>query len=161
MTLKEQIMKLQTYKMYEGENAVYVERDDVLKALEQQSCYNPDEWCHDCSEYDQEKHCCPRFNRVIRNTVEEMKQPKMGHWISCNERLPEICEKDCHGNITFSKTVLTTQIYGNGFVYVGNDQYTTNNGGWLSEVPFDNPDERCKVIAWMPLPEPYKAESEG
>lgn len=36
MTLKEQIMKLQTYKMYEGEDTVYVERDDVLKALEQQ-----------------------------------------------------------------------------------------------------------------------------
>lgn len=38
MTLKEQIMKLQTYKMHEGENTVYVERDDVLKALEKQLC---------------------------------------------------------------------------------------------------------------------------
>jgi hypothetical protein len=101
----------------------------------------------------------------LREIKEKLKQlppvqpkPKTGHWISCSERLPEICEKDCHGNITFSKTVLTTQIYGNGFVYVGNDQYTTNNGGWLSEVPFDNPDERCKVIAWMPLPEPYKPQ---
>ncbi len=36
MTLKEQIMKLQTYKMYEGEDTVYVERDEVLKLLEQQ-----------------------------------------------------------------------------------------------------------------------------
>ena len=35
MTIEEQIMKLQTYKMYEGEDTVYVERDDVLKALEQ------------------------------------------------------------------------------------------------------------------------------
>ena len=35
MTLKEHIMKLQTYKMYEGEDTIYVERDDVLKALEQ------------------------------------------------------------------------------------------------------------------------------
>ncbi|GEM_PF-6492411 len=38
MALKEQIMKLQTYKMHEGEDTVYVERDDVLKALEQQPC---------------------------------------------------------------------------------------------------------------------------
>lgn len=38
MTIEEQIMKLQTYKMYEGEDTVYVERDDVLKALKQQSC---------------------------------------------------------------------------------------------------------------------------
>lgn len=36
MTVKEQIMKLQTYKMFEGEDTVYVERDDVIKALEQE-----------------------------------------------------------------------------------------------------------------------------
>ena len=37
--------------------------------------YNPNEWCHDCSEYNQDKHCCHRWSKVIRNTVEEMKQP--------------------------------------------------------------------------------------
>ena len=81
MTLKEQMMKLQTYKMHEGEDTVYVERDDVLKALERQPCYNPDEWCKTCKEYNHDKHCCPRYNKVIRNAVEEMKQPKVGHWI--------------------------------------------------------------------------------
>lgn len=30
-----------------------------------------DEWCSDCKEYDQEKHCCPRWNRVIRQTLSE------------------------------------------------------------------------------------------
>lgn len=42
------------------------------------------EWCHDCKEYDQEQHCCHRWAKVIRNTVEEMKQeqePRRGHWI--------------------------------------------------------------------------------
>ena len=29
-------MKLQTYKMFEGEDTLYVERDDVLKLLEQE-----------------------------------------------------------------------------------------------------------------------------
>ena len=43
--------------------------------------YNTSEWCHDCSEYDHDKHCCPRYNKVIRNAVEEIKQPKT-HWIS-------------------------------------------------------------------------------
>ena len=38
MTINEQIMKLQTYKMFEGEDTVYVERDDVIKALEQEPC---------------------------------------------------------------------------------------------------------------------------
>jgi hypothetical protein len=36
MTLKENIMKLQTYKMFEGEDTLYVERDDVLKLLKQE-----------------------------------------------------------------------------------------------------------------------------
>ena len=31
-------------------------------------------WCTDCREYDQEKHCCHRWSKVIRNTAEEMKQ---------------------------------------------------------------------------------------
>lgn len=52
----------------------------AIELLEQQPCYNPDEWCHDCSEYNHEKHCCPRYNKVIRGAVEEMKQPKVGHW---------------------------------------------------------------------------------
>ena len=40
------------------------------------------EWCHDCKEYDQEKHCCHRWTKVIRNTVAELKadRPK-GEWI--------------------------------------------------------------------------------
>lgn len=32
------------------------------------------QWCTDCKEYDQEKHCCHRWSKVIRDTVEEMKQ---------------------------------------------------------------------------------------
>lgn len=34
---------------------------------------NPDEWCVDCKEYDSEKHCCPRFNHVIRKAMERKK----------------------------------------------------------------------------------------
>ena len=71
MTLKNKIMKLQTYKMYEGEDTVYVERNDVLKALEQQlrdckTCKHSDngncaytEECHECmweSKYEQQPY---------------------------------------------------------------------------------------------------------
>lgn len=38
MLLKDKIMKLQTYKMFAGEDTVYVERDDILKLLEQEPC---------------------------------------------------------------------------------------------------------------------------
>lgn len=35
-----------------------------------------DEWCPDCKEYDQKRHCCPRFNRVIRETLAEVREAK-------------------------------------------------------------------------------------
>ena len=40
------------------------------------------EWCHDCKEYDAERHCCPRWTKVIRKMVEEVRQgrPK-GKWV--------------------------------------------------------------------------------
>ena len=46
--------------------------DMATKALEQQP--QSFKWCTDCKEYDQEKHCCHRWSKVIRDTVEEMRQ---------------------------------------------------------------------------------------
>ena len=34
------------------------------------------EWCTDCKEYDQEKHCCPRWNKVIKNTLVEVERER-------------------------------------------------------------------------------------
>lgn len=40
------------------------------------------EWCTDCKEYDQEKHCCHRWTKVIRNTVEEIRgTTAVGEWV--------------------------------------------------------------------------------
>ena len=44
-----------------------------------------DEWCTDCKEYDSDKHCCPRFNRVIRGALNEAQpERKTGRWIPDN-----------------------------------------------------------------------------
>lgn len=53
-----------------------------------------DEWCTDCKEYDQKRHCCPRFRRVIREVAEEVRQnarptidadpERHGRWIQKN-----------------------------------------------------------------------------
>lgn len=40
--------------------------DTAIDALKREQ---PDEWCDDCKEYDTEKKCCPRFNRVIRGAM--------------------------------------------------------------------------------------------
>ena len=62
--------------------------DRAIEALKAELHY--DEWCTDCKEYDHEKNCCPRFNRVIRNTVEEMKTEPCGDAISRKHLLSEI-----------------------------------------------------------------------
>lgn len=74
---------------YDGEDEI-AERNQWrrdVKAIKAVPTVQPeihfDEWCTDCKEYDHEKHCCPRFNKVIRRTVEELKaQPKTGKWIN-------------------------------------------------------------------------------
>lgn len=44
------------------------------------------EWCHDCKEYDTDNHCCHRWSKVIRNTVEELKTDRPhGEWIGLDE----------------------------------------------------------------------------
>ena len=61
--------------------------DAIIKTLKQLPSAQPlieeFEWCTDCKEYDQKAHCCHRFTKVIRQTVEELKaQPQRmrGRW---------------------------------------------------------------------------------
>lgn len=50
-----------------------------------------DEWCTDCKEYDSERHCCPRFNRVIREALKEA-QPEVIHCRDCRYENMGECE---------------------------------------------------------------------
>ena len=47
------------------------------------------EWCHTCREYDQEKHCCHRWTKVIRKTVDDMKAAQPGWILWDSGRFPE------------------------------------------------------------------------
>lgn len=49
------------------------------------------EWCTGCKEYDTEKHCCPRFNQVIRRTMNERINALLDERI--NDLLDEIKEE--------------------------------------------------------------------
>lgn len=66
-------------------------------------------------------------------------------WIPCSERLPE--KQDCY--------LVTTKWKGS---YSG-DVYIETNMAVYREKPKEW--DCVDVVAWMPLPEPYKAESEG
>lgn len=129
--------------------------DDCKRAYEIELARSADvvhESCEDCPLYDKERHNCPRFNKVIPRTIAETVQG----WIPCSERLPnaEDCPMDC---------MVTRRSK-----YVGN--YTDMavaeaDGTWTHEdwkAITINGNATCistrdaDIIAWMPLPKPYK-----
>ena len=110
----------------------------------------------DCEVYDKENHYCPKWCKVIRETVEELKEyynqdstKNNQGWILCSERLPEIDNK-----AEFYQTVIVTKNkYGEvGFgFHDGVDWYVFND--YTTEW-----DKYKNIKAWQPLPEPYKPE---
>jgi len=71
----------------------------------------------------------------------EEEEPKFGEWIPTSERLPE-----ANRSVLFSTSDYVAEGEFNGYDLW--HQYR-----WSALVYFD------KVIAWMPLPEPYGGES--
>lgn len=74
---------------YNGFSDTY-DKACIIGVLEEvpsaQSEYRLDEWCTDCKEYDHERHCCPRFNHVIRATLQEV-QAEQSKIIRCKDCL--------------------------------------------------------------------------
>ena len=75
-----------TMMMYEVADLV----DDLIEIVKQEAekyeeCYKD---CGDCEAYNKEKHHCPKFCKVIKETVKEIEENHNG-WISVKERLPE------------------------------------------------------------------------
>ena len=91
-------------------------------------------------------------------------EQKTGRWIPCSERLPE--ERDwC---LAVFEEVDTGFI---GIPYIaeylmGNHTIATTEDGWIIHNCTDIKNEyaeyykKLRCVAWQPLPEPYKAESE-
>lgn len=106
------------------------------------------EWCHDCKEYDTEKHCCHRWTKVIRQTVEKMKTD--WRWIPVTEALPKPWQE-----------VLTTYEY-NGKRFVQTAEYAGQKDEKGHPLFCAYSDEFAPnhydfiYVAWMPLPEPAK-----
>ena len=52
----------------------YIDRQEAIEAYKARRDDTEWEWCRECKEYDQEAHCCHRWTKVIRKTVEEVKE---------------------------------------------------------------------------------------
>lgn len=93
-------------------------RDEAVEAWNKREEYlDFDEWCDDCKEYDHERHCCPRWNRVIRDTVKEVTEPRKGKWIK--DRLSSTCGGS-YGVYRCSECASSYQDIGYGWNYCPN-----------------------------------------
>ena len=95
----------------------------------------------DCEHDDCTVCVCERAMEIVRSHMDEMNDD----WIPCSERLPEVpegIEDDCcpEFNVTIKVADKATTLK------------CAPDGTW-----FDDFGEVYNVIAWQPLPEPYRA----
>ena len=128
-----------------AEYDAYINAIEIFKqeAEKYEECYKD---CGDCEAYNKEKHHCPKFCKVIKETVKEIEENHNG-WVPCSERLPEeafgclVTVMDCNPSAqTEFENILP--------YFVGYDGESWNDEDG-NEIPFE-------VIAWQPLPEPFK-----
>jgi len=135
----EEISKQQTYKMFEGEDTLYLDANDVGSVLASLPSA-------DLSGYS---------DRLWHNAYERGKAEAQQRWIPCSERLP-----DEYGE--YRITWVTSLVPSKRFI--GDSEYEVTSvwdeerkcfkGEWLLDDYIKNyPD--VKVIAWKPLEEPY------
>ena len=148
--------------------------DIAIKALEQEPCEDEDIMTIHTQGLDEGIRCAMCTNSMksdrncdggcvvneamykevmntIRNHIVPSVTPtrKKERWIPCSERLPEPKETE---NL-IAKYYLVQNEYG--------DMMVARWGGNGWERMYQHEYLEDDVVAWMPLPEPYKAESEG
>ena len=110
------------------------------EAAAYEECYKD---CGECEAYDKEKHYCPKFCKVIKETVKEIEE-NHNDWIPCSEHQPEEAG-------TYNVTA-----------YDGRTLRSTH-AKWQPRLKSWNLTGTMaywKIIAWQPLPEPYRSKGE-
>ena len=108
--------------------------------------------CLECDEYNHEKYYCPIFCDVIRQTVNEMQG-----WIPRTEQEPNIGEH-----------ILITVLWEKGVDTAFDNDYEVMEEDWgVGEYEIKNRTatpmvkrSHERMIAWMPMPKPYRGKEE-
>lgn len=101
---------------------------------------------------------CFGLEKCTENIIELInEQPKVGEWIPCSERVPELHRVDMESE---------------GEYYMISDSVIITDGERVSISEYEIDDEDCRgwlahdfeeiedVIAWMPIPEPHRQGEE-
>lgn len=91
--------------------------------------------------YNNEKDCMECVVELSKEIVQEVAEEYNSGWIPCSERLPE--------EDGFYLATLDGEIAGEEKPFSGLAEF--ENGKWVD----DDEDYQC-IIAWQPIPEPYK-----
>ena len=129
------------------------------------------EWCHDCKEYDTEAHCCHRWTKVIRNTVEELKfaQPEQ-RWIPVKTRPMDEEERAYWSDLLGYDVEYEDAVMFDCKMPDDGQEILVSFGKWVNMDKCDidgglygleGNGDWDGVDAWMPLPKPWKGESDG
>ena len=143
---KQQNKSYSTMMMYEVADLVDDLIDIVKHEAEQyEECYKH---CGECEAYDKEKHHCPKFCKVIKETVKEIEENHNG-WISCSSgRLPE---ENTDVEVTVEE--IADDVGGKRYYNV---RSWLQDGQWVIKKNPYNP----TVIAWKYPTEPYQPKGE-
>ncbi|MBD5549496.1 MAG: DUF551 domain-containing protein [Lachnospiraceae bacterium] len=100
--------------------------------------------------FESDSHCgCTDYKSIDAVDYESImevigKQPKIGEWIPCSERLPEPGHRYLVSVVWEDEGAKTYSVY--DAVYGSDAKWHSHNYECMIY---------CKIVAWQPLPEPY------
>ena len=133
----------------------------AIKALEQEPC--EDAISREAVLMEIDKYLCgvPFGEKGINVVLKELPPVTLkARWIPVGERLP----KDGTYLVTtegrFNEPVIDMRSFAKDLNKIDDFNFPAHKCGWYYRDEEYGPTEDTEVVAWMPLPEPYKVESE-
>ena len=122
-------------------------REVIKKSTKCKAENCPPEPCHECDYFVSDEE----WNEVFEKALEALES---SDWIPCEEKMPETHQSDFggvfSGIIRSCKVLVTSE---SGDVFVCRAVETRYSGlCWIDA----NECQRDDIIAWMPMPDPYK-----